>query len=273
MENFKQYLNSIHPSSSGATSSYLKAINILDKLFLQRDVFNLNAKSLFEIKDPVLMARIIDYVDREEDKYRKNEDSIFDLGNPKQTSYPKKRFCTAAIHALGRYVNIMAENEAAGLMIASQSSGRNLSIKLIQKFQIDNLGSEREVRAKHRIGQDIFRALLLRNYHQRCCLTGIDIPEVLRASHIIPWSENVINRLNPENGLCLSATYDAAFDRHLISLDEDYRLILSPAIKDHYTSESFNVHFLKLEGRMIEMPDMYLPSQQFLTEHRNKLII
>ena len=273
MENFKQYLDSIYPRTSRATSSYLKAISILDKLFLQRDVFNLNAKSLFEIKNPVLMERIIDYVDQEEDKYRKNEDSIFVLVNPNQTSYPKKRFCTAAIHALGRYVNIMAEDEAAVLMVASQSSGRNLSKKLIQKFQIDNLGSEREVRAKHRVGQDIFRALLLRNYHKRCCLTGIDIPDVLRASHIIPWSESVRNRLNPENGLCLSATYDAAFDKHLISLDEDYRLILSPTIKEYYTSEAFKVHFLKLEGKMIEMPDMYLPSRQFLNEHRNKLII
>ena len=273
MDNFKQYLNAIYPSTSGTTASYLKAITIIDKLFLQRDVFNLNAKSLFEIKEPVLMARIIDYVDQEEDKYRNNENSIFDLVNLNQTSYPKKRFCTGAIHALGRYVNVVAENEATGLMATSQSSGHNLSKKLIQRFHIDNLGSDREVRAKYRIGQDIFRALLLRNYHQRCCLTGIDIPEVLRASHIIPWSENVTNRLNPENGLCLSATYDAAFDKHLISLDEDYRLVLSSMIKEYYTSEAFKVHFLKFEGRRIELPEMYLPSLQFLNKHRNKLII
>lgn len=219
------------------------------------------------------MAKIIDFIDQEEYKYRNNEKSFFDLVNSTQTSYPKNRFCTGAIHALGRYVNIITEREATNLMVRSNISGRTLSKKLIQRFHIDNIGSEREVKAKQRIGQDIFRAILLRNYHNRCCLTGIDIPEVLRASHIIPWAENTDNRLNPENGLCLSATYDAAFDKHLISLDENYRLILSPAIKEYYTSDAFNTHFLKLEGRMIETPDIYLPSQTFLNEHRNKLVI
>ena len=60
-------------------------------------------------------------------------------------------------------------------------------------------------------------------------------PDIRRASHISEWAEGEANRLNPENGLCLSATYDAAFDRHLISFDEHYRLIVSKAIKDQYT--------------------------------------
>lgn len=273
MEKFKQYLSSRYPSTSGTTTSYLNAINIIDRLFIQLDVFNLNGLSLFEIKDPNLMAQIIDYVDQEEDRYRKHEASIFDLVSSTQTSYPKNRFCTGAIHALGRYINIITEAEAIELMVASRTSGLTLSKRLIQKFHIDNAETEREVKVNQRIGQDIFRALLLRIYNQRCCLTGIDIPEVLRASHIIPWAENIKNRLNPENGLCLSATYDAAFDKHLISLDENYRLILSPVIKEYYTSEAFNTHFLKLEGRMIEIPEMYLPSQKFLNEHCNKLVI
>lgn len=68
-------------------------------------------------------------------------------------------------------------------------------------------------------------------YEYRCCLTGIEVPEVLRASHIIPWSGSKNTCLNPENGLCLSASYDAAFDKHLITFDEDYRLVLIPVIK------------------------------------------
>ena len=211
-------------------------------------------------------------MDQEEDKFRNNEASIFDLVNTTQTSYPRKRFCTGAIHALGRYINGITEAEAIKLMASSRTKGRALSLKLIQKFHLDNARTEREVKIKQRIGQDIFRAILLRIYNQRCCLTGIDIPEVLRASHITPWAKNVTNRLNPENGLCLSATYDAAFDKHLISLDENYRLILSPTIKEYYTSEAFRTHFLKLEGRIIEMPEMYLPSQKFLNEHRNKMV-
>lgn len=47
--------------------------------------------------------------------------------------------------------------------------------------------------------------------------------------------------MDPRNGLLLSATYDAAFDRNLISLDDYYRLILSKDLEDGYTSESYRL--------------------------------
>ena len=61
----------------------------------------------------------------------------------------------------------------------------------------------------------------------RCCLTGLDLPQLNRASHIIGWAEPKGKqiRMDPRNGLCLSATYDAAFDRKPITFDEDYRLV------------------------------------------------
>lgn len=114
--------------------------------------------------------------------------------------------------------------------------------------------------------------MLLEIYDSKCCLTGIDVPEVLRASHIIPWAEKKNTRLNPENGLCLSATYDAAFDRHLISFDEEYRLILSPALKENYTSEAFNTHFGAYEGKQITLPARFIPSQEYLQYHRRELV-
>lgn len=115
--------------------------------------------------------------------------------------------------------------------------------------------------------------MLLEIYDAKCCITGIDIPEVLRASHIVPWAECIDTRLNPENGLCLSATYDAAFDKHLITIDEDYRLVLSPVLKEEYTSEAFKTHFLKYEGTTIALPSMFKPSQDYLSKHRAKLIV
>ena len=114
--------------------------------------------------------------------------------------------------------------------------------------------------------------MILSIYKGECCLTGLSVREVLRASHISAWASDAKNRMNPENGLCLSATYDAAFDRHLISLDEDYRLILAPSAKEHYTDEAFKEHFVKLEGKRITMPVRFLPSQELLSKHREKLI-
>ena len=82
------------------------------------------------------------------------------------------------------------------------------------------------------------------------------------------WAEDEKNRLNPENGLCLSATYDAAFDRHLISFDEHYRLVISKAIKDHYTDAAAKSYFLDREGQTMSLPTRFLPSQSLLEKHR-----
>ena len=77
--------------------------------------------------------------------------------------------------------------------------------------------------------------------------------------------------MNPENGLCLSATYDAAFDRHLISFDEKYRLILSSSLREYYTNEAFETQFRNFEGKAIAMPIKFLPSQELLQIHREKM--
>lgn len=272
-QSFDDYLKIYYPAqNSGARSSYMNAIRIIDELFEQRDVFNLNNKSLFEIRDPHLISRIADYVAQEEDLYRQGENSLFDLGKSTQTSYPKKRFCTAAIRRLEDFINYYCENEAINIMTTSVPNGSKLSSKLSKQFDVNDKGTEREIKTKQRIGQNIFRAILLDLYDSKCCLTGIDIPEVLRASHIISWAENVKTRLNPENGLCLSATYDAAFDKYLISFDENYRMILSPIIKEAYTSTAFQTYFRDFEGKQINLPQTYKPSQEYLAKHRTKLI-
>lgn len=74
--------------------------------------------------------------------------------------------------------------------------------------------------------------------------------------------------MDPHNGLCLSATYDAAFDRHLVSLDKDYRLILSRDLKDHYTGEAVKKWFHQREGDRIALPVRFSPSQAYLEKHR-----
>ena len=74
-----------------------------------------------------------------------------------------------------------------------------------------------------RIGQDIFRDRLMDYWQGRCPLTGISDTALLRASHIIPWAECESNaeRLDVHNGLLLSALWDAAFDRALVTFDDE----------------------------------------------------
>lgn len=85
-----------------------------------------------------------------------------------------------------------------------------------------------------RIGQNIFRDSLMDYWEGRCPLTGIDDPALLRASHIVPWSECVddAQRLDVHNGLLLSALWDAAFDRALVTFEDDGRPVFSARLSD-----------------------------------------
>jgi putative restriction endonuclease len=92
--------------------------------------------------------------------------------------------------------------------------------------------TEIDVIRKERIGQDHFRKAQMEYWNGTCPLTGIAEPALLRASHIIPWAECKTDqeRLNVHNGLLLSALWDAAFDRGLVTFDDDGRVIPSPKI-------------------------------------------
>ena len=85
--------------------------------------------------------------------------------------------------------------------------------------------TEAERLAVQRIGQNIFRDRLLTYWGSRCPLTGITDRALLRASHIVPWAEcqDDAERLNIHNGLLLSALWDAAFDRGLVTFDDEGR--------------------------------------------------
>jgi predicted restriction endonuclease len=94
--------------------------------------------------------------------------------------------------------------------------------------------TEAESLVVQRIGQDIFRASLMDYWQGRCPLTGITDPALLRASHIVPWSEctDDAQRLDVHNGLLLSALWDAAFDRSLVTFDDDGKPEFSPKLSD-----------------------------------------
>lgn len=87
--------------------------------------------------------------------------------------------------------------------------------------------------AKQRRGQDLFRKGLMDYWQGRCAITGLDIPELLRASHAKPWKDATdAERLDVHNGLLLTAHLDAAFDRGLISIDVDGAVVASPTLSE-----------------------------------------
>ncbi len=93
--------------------------------------------------------------------------------------------------------------------------------------------TERKADVRQRIGQDLYRKALMALWNGQCAVTGIDLPEVLRASHARPWAdcEDDRQRLDPYNGFLLSANLDLLFDCGLITFDNSGNGILSVDIQ------------------------------------------
>jgi hypothetical protein len=100
-------------------------------------------------------------------------------------------------------------------------------------------GTEGERLVIQRVGQDIFRDRLMTYWQGRCPLTGITDTALLRASHIIAWKDCATDadRLDVHNGLLLSALWDAAFDRGLVTFDDDGRPQFSPKLSEAARTE------------------------------------
>jgi hypothetical protein len=105
----------------------------------------------------------------------------------------------------------------------------------LHRFRAETAALPRTTEAERlvvqRIGQNLFRDALLDYWSQRCPLTGITEPGLLRASHIVPWSDcDDEQRLDVHNGLLLSALWDAAFDQGLVSFADDGTALASPLL-------------------------------------------
>jgi putative restriction endonuclease len=135
-------------------------------------------------------------------------------------------------------------------------------------FDIKDLKGETKIReVKTRVNQSVFRQIVLENYNKQCAITGIDIPNLLFASHIIPWATNEQERLNPENGICLSALYDKAFDKGLIGINANHEVILSAALQKNRSKDYFVKYFAPIGKVKLQMLQKYLPKQEFLQWH------
>lgn len=142
----------------------------------------------------------------------------------------------------------------------------------IETNDLPKIGKEREALIKVRVNQSFFRKSILASYNQSCCITGIKIPELLIASHIIPWAENANERMNPQNGLCLNALHDVAYDKGLITITPDYKIKLSELLKSRI-SANYAGFFLPFENKTITLPGRFLPQREFLEYHVNNIFI
>ena len=127
-------------------------------------------------------------------------------------------------------------------------------------------GVEKERLIKARVNQIFFRQTVLSAHNFTCCVTGIDAPELLVASHIIPWSRETKNRLNPRNGLCLNALHDKAFDKGLMTITTDFKIKISPKILKN-PSAPIEKWIVGFEDKNIIIPERFVPTAEIIEYH------
>ena len=120
---------------------------------------------------------------------------------------------------------------------------------------------------KVRVNQARFRRAVMASYKSRCCISGLAVPQLLIASHIIPWSMDVKNRLNPQNRLCLSALHDKAYDIGLITVMPDFKVRVSAHFKSSQLDAFAKDSLARFDGCFICLPERLGPNPEFLTTH------
>lgn len=191
----------------------------------------------------------------------------------------KKRNIAGATHASKMDLEIWNEFNGDWNRLAFESE-KLLAKKLgkpiedIEEIDLQGLpktGKEREAIVKIRVNQSFFRKAVLAAYNYQCCITGLEIPELLNASHIIPWSKDKENRVNPRNGLCLNAIHDRAFDRGLMTITTDFTVRISDSVKQKGKSGIVQDFLLRYDGKRIRMPARFLPDLMFLKYHNDNV--
>ena len=157
--------------------------------------------------------------------------------------------------------------ESEKIMVAVSQNNREI---LQTEKVIDYTGKSKLTQTYTRIGQQFFRKTVLSAYDGKCCITGLSLPKLLVASHIIPWKDDESIRLNPRNGLALSMLHDKAFDSGMITIDTSMRIVVSQKYLEN-NDPFFESAIQYFNGKEITLPEKFEPDEKFLEYHRNNI--
>ena len=161
------------------------------------------------------------------------------------------------------------ESEEASLRL----SGPAQSPEEQDELEVPEGPTEATVLRSMRLVQRFFRRSVLASYRFTCAFCGLDVPALLNASHIVPWSVDVKLRADPSNGLCLCCLHDRAFDRGLMSVNSENRLVLSSRLSSNTDVAMHRTAFLDLEGCSIKLPERFLPHPSSLKYHFTAIFV
>ncbi len=123
-------------------------------------------------------------------------------------------------------------------------------------LQVAEPGVERGYKdriARDRIHQAKFRQIVLAAYQNKCAISGLPIPRLLQAAHIIP-DRHPDGRPSVQNGLCLSNHHHGAFDAGIIGIDPDGVVHVSEEAMEAIDGPFLDVSLKSLRGMRIRSP-------------------
>lgn len=115
-----------------------------------------------------------------------------------------------------------------------------------------------------------FQDMVLSNYSKKCAITGMAIPSLVTACHIIPTSVDDENNLKADNGLCLTILHAKAFVDGLIGIDSDYRLHISSTLKKYAFANGYATNFKRYDNMLLSFSNVISkPNPEYLEWHMN----
>lgn len=124
-----------------------------------------------------------------------------------------------------------------------------------------------------RLCQAFFRRAVLASYGVKCCVCGLDLRELLIASHIVPWAASEATRADPCNGLCLCALHDRAFDRGIMTVDPSDLTIRVGARAIASRNAAVRSSLAELHHRRILLPNRFAPAPECLAWHADNVYL
>ncbi len=136
----------------------------------------------------------------------------------------------------------------------------------------DVQGLDRTALTKVRVNQSFFRSLILTGYQSQCAVCGLPIAQLLVAAHIIPWSVDQSQRMNPRNGLCLCMLHDKAFDTGLLWIAADYKIQVAEQLLSANNHPAVTSSFTTYNDHPLTLPTRWPPDQELLQRHHELIL-
>lgn len=198
--------------------------------------------------------------------------------DPKITDSGRKGLDGAS--KLDKMIFAQFQNDWTGLVVASEAKWNERIESTPQIFQdkSESFNFNFDFEQSHssdlrltpyRVGQGFFRRAVLANFENICCVTGIADTRLLNASHIVPWSLDEKNRHNPANGFALSATFDRAFDRGMMTITIEGRVKISSQLLEHRDPNTRR-YFEPYQNVAIKPSVRFVPDPELLAWHNER---